>query len=180
MSFNIRFLRTNMNITVFACSRMPLGQLRQPIIGAYSQIVSLGISGTPYESIIDSRHWPLIKCDRLRKYDTYTSADSWSFLVFWYRSGVKSTVSEVFEDLKFKISEGYKQNWSWSQQGRARKTSILVLAFWNFKIKVLKYPRNCRLHATLILNLLKPLTIHIFTAASLLSTEWPKAGKTKR
>ena len=48
---------------------------------------------------------------------------------------------------------------SWdSQQGRARKTSILVRVFWNFKLKVLKYPRNCRLHATLIPNLVKPLT----------------------
>ena len=45
-----------MNITVFAsllgcvrsAPRMPLGQLRQLIIGAYSQII-LGISGTPYE-----------------------------------------------------------------------------------------------------------------------------------
>ena len=78
---------------------------------------------------------------------------------------MKYTVSRVFEDLKFKISEGCKQNWSFpvsalnwdSQQGRARKTSILVLAFWNFKLKVLKYPSNCRLHATMILNLMKPL-----------------------
>ena len=37
-----------------------------------------------------------------------------------------------------------------SQLGRPRKTPILVQAFWNFKLKVLKYPRNCRLHATLI------------------------------
>ena len=28
-----------------------------------------------------------------------------------YQGGVKSTVSCVFEDLKFKISEGYDQNW---------------------------------------------------------------------
>ena len=28
----------------------------------------------------------------------------------WYQGGVKSTVSEVFEDLKFKLSEGYDQN----------------------------------------------------------------------
>ena len=41
---------------------------------------------------------------------------------------------------------------------KARKTTILVLVFWNFKFKVLKYPRNSRLHATLILNLVKPLT----------------------
>ena len=28
-----------------------------------------------------------------------------------YQGGVKSTFSWVFEDLKFKISEGYDQNW---------------------------------------------------------------------
>ena len=33
---------------------------------------------------------------------------------------------------------------------RVRTTSILVRAFWNFKLKVLKYPRNFRLHNTLI------------------------------
>ena len=33
------------------------------------------------------------------------------FLNFWYQGGVKSTVFVVFEDIKFKISEGYKQNW---------------------------------------------------------------------
>ena len=30
---------------------------------------------------------------------------------FLYQGGVKSTVSWVFESLKFKISEGYDQNW---------------------------------------------------------------------
>ena len=44
-----------------------------------------------------------------------------------------------------------------SQQGRPRTTSILVRAFWNFKFKVLKQPRNCNLHATWIPNLVKPL-----------------------
>ena len=37
-------------------------------------------------------------------------ADSGSFKNFLYQSSVKSTVSWVFEDLKFKISEGYDQN----------------------------------------------------------------------
>ena len=32
------------------------------------------------------------------------------FLDFQYQDGVKSTVSGVFEDLKFKISEGQDQN----------------------------------------------------------------------
>ena len=43
--------------------------------------------------------------------DICTLADSGFFLNFLYQDGVKSTVSWVFEDLKFKISEGYDQNW---------------------------------------------------------------------
>ena len=40
---------------------------------------------------------------------------------------------------------------SWdSQQGRDRKTSILVLAFWNFQLKVLKYQWNFWPHASVI------------------------------
>ena len=41
----------------------------------------------------------------------YILADSGFFKNFLYQGGVKSTVSWVFEDLKFKISEGYDQNW---------------------------------------------------------------------
>ena len=29
----------------------------------------------------------------------------------WYQGGVKTAVFGVVEDLKFKISEGYNQNW---------------------------------------------------------------------
>ena len=42
----------------------------------------------------------------------YTLADLGFFKNFLYQGGVKSTVSWVFEDLKFKISEGYDQSWS--------------------------------------------------------------------
>ena len=42
--------------------------------------------------------------------DTYTLADSGFFLDFQYQVGVKSTVSGVFEGLKFKISEGQDKN----------------------------------------------------------------------
>ena len=42
-------------------------------------------------------------------------------------------------------------NWD-SRLGRDRKTSLLLVAFWNFKLKVLEYPQNCRLHVTLILK----------------------------
>ena len=77
--------------------------------------------------------------------------------VFWSRSVVKATVSGVFQDITYKISEGSDQ-FSWdSHQGRLRTTSILVRAFWNFKCKVLKYSRNCIIHYTLIPNLVKPL-----------------------
>ena len=41
-----------------------------------------------------------------------TIADSGFFLNFLYQGGVKSTVVWVFEDLKFKLSEGYDQFWS--------------------------------------------------------------------
>ena len=44
-------------------------------------------------------------------YTVYTLADSGFFKNFFYQGGVKSTVSFVFEDLNFKISEGYDQNW---------------------------------------------------------------------
>ena len=41
----------------------------------------------------------------------YTLADSGYFENFLYQGGVRSTVSWVYEDLKFKISEDYDQNW---------------------------------------------------------------------
>ena len=44
-------------------------------------------------------------------YEICTLADSGFFKIFLYQGGVKSTVSWVFEDLKFEISEGYDQNW---------------------------------------------------------------------
>ena len=37
--------------------------------------------------------------------------DSGFFKNFLYQGGVKPTVFGVFEDLKFKISEGSDQNW---------------------------------------------------------------------
>ena len=51
-----------------------------------------------------------------------TLADSGFFKNFFYQGGVKSTVSWVFEDLKFKTSEGYKQNLAetanWAEPGK--------------------------------------------------------------
>ena len=43
-----------------------------------------------------------------------TLADSGFFKNFLYQGSVKSTVSCVFEDLKFKISDDYDQNWCFS------------------------------------------------------------------
>ena len=40
-----------------------------------------------------------------------TLADSGFFKNFLYQGGMSSIVSWVFEDLKFKISECYDQNW---------------------------------------------------------------------
>ena len=47
---------------------------------------------------------------KFKSFIVCTIADSVFFLDSSYQGGVKSTVSGVFEDLKFKISEGYKQN----------------------------------------------------------------------
>ena len=41
----------------------------------------------------------------------YILADSEFFKNFLYQGGMKSRVSRVFEAPKFKISEGYDQNW---------------------------------------------------------------------
>jgi hypothetical protein len=46
-------------------------------------------------------------------YKIHTLADSGFFKDFLYQGGMKSTVSWVFEDLKFKNSEGYDQNCHW-------------------------------------------------------------------
>ena len=46
--------------------------------------------------------WPLVT--------VYILADSGFFKKFLYQGGVKFTVFWVFEDLKFKILEDYKQN----------------------------------------------------------------------
>ena len=70
-----------------------------------------------------------------------TIANSGFFKNFLYQGGVKSTVSWVLEDLKFKISDGYDQNWCFpdsaqlavsAKQGRVRKTPILVVSVLKF------------------------------------------------
>jgi hypothetical protein len=62
-------------------------------------------------------------------------ADSGFFLNFLYQGGMMSTVSWVFADLKFKISEGYNPNWCFPDSaqlavsGRVRKTPIWIRTF---------------------------------------------------
>ena len=66
------------------------------------------------------------------------------------------TLSLKFQKARTKIEAVltlpcWLSQFSWdSQLGRVRTTSVLVRAFWNFKLKVLKYSRNCSLHNTLI------------------------------
>ena len=47
-----------------------------------------------------------------------TLADSGFLKKKLYQGGVKSTVSWVFEDLKFEISEGYDQNWCFPESAQ--------------------------------------------------------------
>ena len=54
--------------------------------------------------------WPLKYSASIQNI-TSALADSGFFKNFLYQGGVKSTVSCVFEDLRFKISEAYNQNW---------------------------------------------------------------------
>ena len=52
---------------------------------------------------------------------------------------------------------------SWdSQLGSVRTASILVRAFWNFKLRILKYSRNCSFQYTLIPNFWHPLTYIVY------------------
>ena len=80
------------------------------------------------------------------------------FLEYLRTSSLKfqktQTKIEVFLTLPWRLSQF---RWD-SEQGRVRTTSILVQAFWNFKLKVLKYPRNCSLQYTFIPNFWHPLT----------------------
>ena len=93
-----------------------------------------------------------------------------SSLLVWFWFGKKSMHVLRLEDTGFFRLQSIKVLWSlqflgylWTLRlqaklklsrlcpvGCLRTTSILVRAFWNFKLKVHKYPRNCRLHNTLI------------------------------
>ena len=55
---------------------------------------------------------------KIVRLEIYVLADSGFFKNLLYQGGVKSTVSWVFEDLKFKISEGYDQNWCFPESAQ--------------------------------------------------------------
>ena len=75
--------------------------------------------------------------------------------------GYLRTLSLKFQKARTKIEvflalSCWLSQFSWdSQQGRDRKTTILILALWNFKLKVLKFQWNFRPHDTVIWNLVK-------------------------
>jgi hypothetical protein len=93
----------------------------------------------------------------IRGFTKFSIKVAWSlqFLGYLRTLGLKfqkaQTKIEVFLALPCWLSQ---LNWD-SQQGRKRKISILLESFWNFKLKVLKYPKNCRPHATLVLKVYK-------------------------
>ena len=92
---------------------------------------------------------------------------------------MESTVLGVFEDLKLKISESYKQNWSSPAKlrqptGQSQENFTFGPSLLNFKLKVLEYPRNCRLHATLILKVQKnPESANVPISVGKLRSIWP-------
>ena len=61
-------------------------------------------------------------------YTVSTVADSGFFSDFYYRGGVKSTVSEVFEDLKFKMA--IFQTF-WKNEGCAKFLFCEILRYHN-------------------------------------------------
>ena len=56
--------------------------------------------------------------------------------------------------------------------GRLRTTSILLQAFWNFKLKVLKYTKSCSPHNILIPWSLKVTWIPYYTCKAVQTTIW--------
>ena len=84
--------------------RKPMNYFEKPFFFIVSRISQKFGSHTDISHFYIHLH-PII--DKL----VATLADSRFFKNFLYQGGVKSTVSWIFEDLKFKISEGYDQNW---------------------------------------------------------------------
>ena len=68
---------------------------------------------------------------QIQVFSVCTVADSGFFKNFLYQGGVKSTVSWVFEDLKFKIPEGYSQNWCFPDSAQLVKVKSKIMFFYN-------------------------------------------------
>ena len=96
--------------------------------------VGISIGVTSNQTIFDVAPSHAVCTWKLKIHKTYKYLGDTEFFRLQGIKVLKATVSGVFEDLKFKISEGSDKNWS---------------------CPVLKYPRNCRLHATLIQKVLK-------------------------
>ena len=90
---------------------------------------------------------------------TYSIKVAWGLQFLGYLR----TLNLKFQKATIKIGvfltlPSWLSQFSWdSQLGRVRKTSILVVNVWNFKLRVLKYQWNFRQNATVIWNLAKPL-----------------------
>ena len=86
------------------------------------------------------------------KFHWYLRTLSLKFQMFMIKIGVFLTLPS------------WLSQFSWdSQLGRVRKTSILVVNVWNFKLRVLKYQWNFSPNATVIWNLAKPLNCKYYT-----------------
>ena len=87
------------------------------------------------------------------EYSDYTLGDTGFVRLQGIKVLWRLQLLEYFRTLKLKFQKARTK----IDVGRLRTTSTLVRAFWNFKLEVLKYPRNCSLQSTLIPNLVKPL-----------------------
>ena len=94
-----------------------------PIAEVVALIIMMNVVNNWTEALFYLWNWPLTRQfnqlvsrralkGQLGRRNTFVCilADSGFFENSLYQGGVKSTVSWVFEDLKFNISEGYKQN----------------------------------------------------------------------
>ena len=110
-----KWLQTSSDVTVKKCLNRVICKLR-----AWSHhVVRLKIHG---QKIPPYRQTALCHPTTV-----YILADSGFFINFLYQGGVKSTVSWVFEDFKFKISEGYDQNWCFPDSAQLAVSAKLIL-----------------------------------------------------
>ena len=111
---------------------------------------------------------------RIRKTCAQTNSIYQGMLYFFRHQGIKiywliqflgylRTLSLKFQKARTKIEivltlPCWLSQFCWdSQQGKPRTTSILVKAFWNFKLKVLKYSKNWMSQYILVAEVWHPL-----------------------